>query len=362
MLGAQIGKYRITREIGRGGMGAVYEAVHDTIGQRVAVKVLFPEHARDPRLLDRFFDEARVGSKVNHPGVVRVFDHGHLDDQTAYILMEHLAGETLIDRMAALGRLPPADALRIGRQIASALAAVHAEHILHRDLKPANVMLVPEPEALGEERIKLLDFGIAKFRAEAGRQTTRGVVLGTVEYMAPERCQGQPADDKADVYSLGVMLYEMLGGRLPFDDPSVEVILRLQIAAPPPPLREQAPWVPEAVARYVCEELMAKSAARRPAMAQVVERLRALEKEVAENPLTQQVISMPLVAGGDLPASQRVAVGTAVAPTVQTAAGGSAPGPRTLVPATRMGWTLLLGLAGAVLAALGWLLWLLWPF
>jgi serine/threonine protein kinase len=163
MEGQRIGSYRVVRKIGQGGMGAVYEAVHEQLGRRAAIKLLRKELSQDPQIVIRFFNEGKAASRIEHSGIVQIFEYGHLPDQTAYIIMEFLRGEALSARLRSLGgKLPLADLLRISRQIASALAATHAKGIIHRDLKPDNIMLVPDSEMPGGERVKILDFGVAK--------------------------------------------------------------------------------------------------------------------------------------------------------------------------------------------------------
>ncbi len=273
----RIGPYKIVRKIGEGGMGAVYEALQEPIGRRVAVKILHPKYASEPSIAVRFLNEARAVNLVDHPGVVQISDYGQLPDGTAYLVMEFLKGETLSQRMKKPGGLGLPDIVRMARQIASALTAAHEKNIFHRDLKPDNVMLVPDPDAdmPGRERIKLLDFGIAKVaqadaEAKAGEQqpkTATDVVMGTPRYMAPEQCRGGVAiDGKADVYSLGVMLYEMLGGRPPFTGASGEV-LAMHIYETPPPLRQLAPHVPEELTTLI-HRLLAKKKEERPSMAE----------------------------------------------------------------------------------------------
>lgn len=298
LVGQRIGKYKVLREIGRGGMGAVYEAVHESIGQRIAIKTLNEELSSDARHTARFFDEARAVNIVQHPGLVRVFDHGVMENGTAYISMEFLQGESLQERISrqrkSNERMPLHEALRISRQIGSALEAVHEKSIAHRDLKPGNLYLVPDQEAPGGERVKVLDFGIAKFFGSPDLQnaqgdverhlTTVGKLLGTPVYMSPEQCSGaEQIDDRIDVYALGVIMYQLVAGRLPFEAPAACVIMTKHIMEPPPPLREVVPSLPEDVCSLV-HEMLAKTPTERPSMAQVVIRLEqilALDPELS---------------------------------------------------------------------------------
>ncbi len=162
IVGTKIQNYRVVRQIGRGGMGNVYEARHEQIDRRAAIKVLHPEFARDAEMAQRFFNEARAVNVVGHPGLVNIHELGSLESGAAYIIMEYLEGDSLRQRMRRPGGCQEEEALRIARQIAGALQAVHAKGIIHRDLKPDNIILVADSEVSGGERAKVLDFGIAK--------------------------------------------------------------------------------------------------------------------------------------------------------------------------------------------------------
>jgi serine/threonine-protein kinase len=177
-----VGSYRLVRLLGEGGMGMVFEAVHEGVGGRAAIKVLRPEAAARHDVTARFFNEARAANAVEHPSIIRIFDSGFTPDGTAFLAMEFLSGETLTRRMERAGRLSIAQAVLIAQQLASALSAVHDREVVHRDLKPDNVMLIRDPEAPNGERIKLLDFGIARLAEElrtGGIQTLSGMLMGT---------------------------------------------------------------------------------------------------------------------------------------------------------------------------------------
>jgi serine/threonine protein kinase len=285
LLGQQVEGYRITGLIGTGGMGVVYEAVHSEIGQRAAIKVLLPEFSTDTEAVSRFVAEARAASKVRHGGLIQIFYSGRFGDETAYIMMELLDGESLEARMRRLSRagerIPLAAVLRLGQQIASALAAVHRVGIVHRDLKPANIMLVADPEVDGGERIKVVDFGIAKFDKVTSEisKTTVGRFLGTALYASPEQCQmAGEVGPKADVYSLGVLLYEMLAGRPPFVAEQTGLVIGMHLFVAPPLLWEAVPSVPEPLHRLV-HEMLSKPPDRRPTMEEVLSRLAAMKPE-----------------------------------------------------------------------------------
>ncbi len=281
MVGERIGKYVVTKELARGGMGVVYEAVHETIGHRAAVKVLAAELSQDgqsQQYIGRFLDEARAVNVVQHPGIVKIFDFGTKGD-TAYILMEYLEGENLYDRYISLGKpVPLLEALRIARQIASALHAAHQKRIIHRDLKPENVILVADPDIPEQERTKVVDFGIARFLDSSYRRTATGLVMGTPIYISPEQCSGAPnVDGKVDVYALGIMLYEMLSGKAPFQG-EAGTVMKAHLAKEPPALRERVASLPEAVHQLV-HEMLAKNPTARPTMEQVVARIKKIELE-----------------------------------------------------------------------------------
>jgi eukaryotic-like serine/threonine-protein kinase len=201
------GRYEVLEPLGEGGMGTVYKVRHVTLNRQFAMKALRRDLASDPALSQRFIHEARATAAIKHAGVVSISDFGVLDDGIPYFVMELLVGETLSTHMRARGLLPPRETISIARRIADALAASHAANVIHRDLKPENVFLV------GGTDVRVVDFGAAK--VIGGSKLTRpGVVFGTPYYMSPEQAAGQPIDGRADVYSLGILMFEMLTGRL----------------------------------------------------------------------------------------------------------------------------------------------------
>jgi serine/threonine-protein kinase len=272
-----IGNYRVVRRLGAGGMGVVYEVVHEHIARRAAIKVLHADISRREEFITRFLNEARAVNLARHPGLVEIYDFGLLPGGTPFLVMEYLQGESLAVRMKRSGRAPATAAVPVAQQIARAMAAAHAQHIFHRDLKPDNVMLVTDPERPDLERVKILDFGIAKMvgpqagpvGAPATAQTEPGTVIGTPRYMSPEQCQGTAeVDGKTDVYALGIMLYEMLAGEGPFVAEHSFDMMAMQVRASPRPLRQLAPSVDEELARLV-HEMLAKAPEERPDMLQV---------------------------------------------------------------------------------------------
>jgi serine/threonine protein kinase len=241
-----IGSYRVLQLLGEGGMGAVYLAEHTLIGRRAAIKVLHPAFSARQEIIERFFNEARATTSIQDPGIVQVFDFGY-HNGVAFIVMEYLQGESLQMRLRRMGRLGAPDVLRLTRQIALSLHAAHARGVVHRDLKPDNVFVVPDPEAVGGERTKILDFGIAKLSDTADHQRTQtGLVMGTPSYMSPEQCRGAGSvDHRADVYSLGCMMFHFLTGRLPFEAEGAGELIAMHLREPAMPPSRFVPMRPE---------------------------------------------------------------------------------------------------------------------
>ena len=250
--GGHIGQYRILEKLGAGGMGTVFLAEHVLLKRRAAIKTLLPSLSVHPEIVERFFTEARATSAISDPGVVQVFDFGYHVDGTAYIVLELLEGEALGDRLERLKQLALGDALRIARQVASALAAAHDLAIVHRDLKPENVFLLPDAESAGGERAKVLDFGICKLAVPEDEDpagiTQEDTMLGTPVYMSPEQCRGASrADHRTDIYALGCVLFHMIAGRPPFECDGVGEYMAAHLHEPAPRLRSLMPEVPEDV-------------------------------------------------------------------------------------------------------------------
>jgi eukaryotic-like serine/threonine-protein kinase len=273
VLGTNIGNYAVTATIGEGGMGSVYLAEHAMLGRRAAVKVLRPELSTNSDVVGRFFNEARALSALRHPSIVEILDYGNLPDGSAYIVMEYLDGESLGARCRRLRKLDPRHALMLVRQIAGALAAAHERGIVHRDLKPENIFLVPDPEIAGGERIKVLDFGIAKLAAPGNRARTQtGSMLGTPAYMSPEQCRGAGnVDARADLYALGCVLFEMLCGQPPFTAEGMGEVIAHHLYFPPPAPRSLDPTLPEGVEQLVLRLLQKDPAARPQSAREVVD-------------------------------------------------------------------------------------------
>jgi serine/threonine-protein kinase len=273
------GRYRIEKMLGEGGMGAVYLAEHTHMRKRVALKLLHAEMSQEPEILARFRREAEAAAHVEHPNVAAATDFGQTEDGSFFLVLEYVEGTSLRDVFRD-GPLAPARALHVGRQIALALERAHASGIVHRDLKPENVMLVRK--GADPDFVKVLDFGIAKVEPhptlDSAQPLTRaGTILGTPEYMAPEQALGDAVGPGADLYALGVMLYEMLTGKHPFDADDRMAVLSMHIVAPVPPMGDRNPnvTVPPAIEELV-RRLLEKEAAQRPAGA------RALIEEMRE--------------------------------------------------------------------------------
>ncbi len=241
-VGTVVGeRYHVKKFLGRGGMGAVYEAEHIHMKKAVALKVLHGYMSQNPEVVARFEREAVAAGRLQHPGIVAATDFGRLGDDSFYLALELVDGESLSELLEREGALDPERAMRIAIQINSALMAAHAEGIVHRDLKPDNIMLVRTEDS--EDFVKVLDFGIAKMAMEDGKEgiTRAGLVFGTPEYMSPEQAKGHEADDRSDLYGVGMMLYEMLQGRSPFREDDLTAMLTAQIVDPPPPLPNTVP-------------------------------------------------------------------------------------------------------------------------
>lgn len=313
LLGTTLaGRFTILSRIGAGSMGSVYRARQAAVGRDVALKIVRRDRAYDPETKARFEREARAVSMLKSPHTVTAFDFGEAEDGSWFLALEMLEGETLGERLRRERRLHWADALRFATEALKSLAEAHAQGIIHRDLKPDNLFLarVHDPSG-GHEVCKILDFGIAKWvREDEGApvdqlETLAGTVFGTPRYMSPEQAQGAPLDARSDLYSLGVLLFQMLAGRAPFVDDDAVVVMAKHIKNPPPQLDEAAPGVEiplpvEVVVRRALEKLPEN----RPASAEHM--LRELEDALALSRAAESGVR-PHVAAEDLPESLRLA-------------------------------------------------------
>jgi len=228
-------RYKIDKLLGEGGMGFVYLARHKVIDKKVAVKVLRAEMAKDREILERFLQEARAASSIGNPHIIDISDFGDLPDGSTYFVMEYLDGQSLVQFNDKNNRQPFDVIAKIAIQMANGLAAAHEAGIIHRDLKPENIFVVTR--GLDKHFVKILDFGIAKVATSGENKLTRaGAVFGTPHYMSPEQAAGSPLDHRTDIYSLGVMLYEMVSGLLPFTADNFMGILSQHMYQAPPPL------------------------------------------------------------------------------------------------------------------------------
>lgn len=265
----QMGPYELLSKIGQGGMGAVYRARHLTGGDIVAVKVLHAGALEDQESRHRFFREAEIGIRLKHNNIVAIYEKGELGEQ-AYIAMEFLQGTTLRSYLQDKGPMKGANAMKILRAVADALRAIHELGVIHRDIKTENIFL-QTPEGSKKTVPKLMDFGLA--RSEASRVTRTGVIVGTVAYMSPEQALGQKLGPGTDLYSLGVVLFEMLTGQMPFTGASDVAILSQVVNRPPPDIRELRPDIPDGLATLLLQLLAKEAAARPESAAKLVEKL-----------------------------------------------------------------------------------------
>src|SRR5689334_17016121 len=286
------GRFRIEREIGTGGMGTVYLATHLDLERPVAVKIIRPEFAGDADVSERFLREARTMARLRHPNAAMIFDAGNLPDGRHFIVMEFVEGETLSQTLARHGRFSFSDTIEIATQICDVLEEAHRLGIIHRDLKPSNILL-------GKRGVCVLDFGVAKVLASSAESTAThastgsGQLIGTPRYMSPEQCLGQRVGARSDLYSLGVLLYEMLAGRPPFVDPLQSALLVKQATMPAPPLPRLRQDIPRSLALAV-HSLLAKRPEDRPRTAAAAKALleRSLSKPDRTLPDIQPLLSM----------------------------------------------------------------------
>jgi eukaryotic-like serine/threonine-protein kinase len=256
-------RFKISALIARGGMGKVYRAEQAPLGRVCALKVLNPNYAgeQDPEFHKRFFLEASIASKLTHPNTVTIFDYGRTEDDVYYMAMEYLEGHTLHRAIREAGHFPEERAAHIARQICRALREAHSLGVIHRDLKPANIFLVEH----GDETdfVKILDFGLVKNVSDTKTEdlTQTGLFMGSPKYMAPEQIRGDRVDARTDIYALGIIMYEMMAGKVPFDRPNSVNILMAHVNEEPPPIRQMNPNTQLTPA---FEEVIARSMAKDP--------------------------------------------------------------------------------------------------
>jgi serine/threonine protein kinase len=267
------GRYQIIKKLGEGGMGAVYLAEQISMARRVAIKVLQGNYASDDEFIGRFRREARLAASLNHPYIVTVHDFDQGEDGLLFIAMEYVDGQPLTNIIRRDGPLDIGRAVRLGVQIAEGLEAAHRTGVIHRDIKPDNIMVVGEEDV---EKVKLMDFGIARLRdtGSMSRLTRAGVIMGTPAYMAPEQAEGAEVSERTDVYALGIVLYEMLSGSVPFRASTPGAVLVKQIREAPLELRKLRREVPSAVERVVMQALEKEPEKRQRDMREIAQGLK----------------------------------------------------------------------------------------
>ncbi len=333
------GKYRILRAIGDGGMGVVFEAKHERLGTRVAIKVVHPEVAQRPGIVDRFLQEARVSAQIRSPHVAQVMDVDQTPDGEAYMVMELLEGQTLLAVLDREKKLPLPIAAEYTRQILEGLEAAHALGVVHRDLKPENVFVTV---SAGKPVLKLIDFGIAKVRKEASGDTGQnltmaGITMGTPEYMAPEQAfSADRADARADIYAVGVIFYEMLAGKRPIEGLDARLLAVKIEQGDVTPLIHAAPHVPPPIAGLVHQAMGPRPELR---FQSATEMRLALDRTLAANPPETTRVHVDASGTGgalDRTASASGKGGTAPLPVIERIPAGSVAAPSAVssVPLT----------------------------
>jgi serine/threonine protein kinase len=355
-------QFRIEEVLGSGGMGTVYRARQPSLDRDVAIKILHAELAANPDAVRRFQREARVATAIDHPNVVRVVLLGQLPDGSLYLVMEHVAGRSLGQLLRDEGTLPLPRALHIGAQVADAVGAAHAHGVVHRDVKPENVMVVTR--GADPDFVKVLDFGIARLMWDEHTVATQsGVIFGTARYISPEGARGDPTDARSDVYSVGVLLYQLVAGVTPFDGNTAVTLLMQHVNDEVPPIADRV-QCPAPLAEVVMRALSkrprdryADGAALGEALRQAALRCGILLAPSAHGPVRPSLVSSPPVAQV-APAPLAAAPSPFGDPTATSAAvPGLGGGPR-MGPAGTLLLAFLLG-AGAVTAGgllVGWLL------
>lgn len=311
-------RFKITGLIARGGMGRVYRAEQLPLGRACAVKVLNPNYsgAQDPEFHRRFFLEASIASKLTHPNTVTIFDYGRTDDEIYYMAMEYIDGRTLHRAIRQAGFLPQERAAHVARQICRALREAHSMGVIHRDLKPANILLVAHADE--PDFVKVLDFGLVKQVSDTRSEelTQAGLFMGSPKYMAPEQVRGDHVDARTDIYALGVILYEMVCGKVPFDRPNSVHVLMAHVHEPPPALNVANPGAQVSPA---LEEVIMRCMAKDPE-----QRFRSMDDVLIA---LKRVSGIPATPGGHAP--REGGLGARVPPAPPSAPSGLLPASET---------------------------------
>lgn len=278
LSGQQVGSYWIGQRLGAGGMAEVYEGEHVDPGlaRKVAIKVLRAEHCNNPELVERFVNEAKALGRINHPGVVHIYDVAYLPDRRVCLIMAYLQGKTLDAWRRERGQLSVQEALPLMIQLADTMAAAHDQSIIHRDIKPENIFVIPDP-VMGM-RTKVLDFGIAKLQGNAGSVKTRTqTTLGTAAYMPPEQFRSsKDVDHRSDIYSLGCVFFELLAGRPPFVARTLVEHMRMHAFEEPPPLTSVVPSAPVEIEQIISAMLVKDPNGRYASMRQLQQDLQTV--------------------------------------------------------------------------------------
>lgn len=272
-----VGSYRLVKEIGRGGMGTVFEAIHSVLPRRAAVKVMHGELRRHPGMATRMVQEAAILDEVRHPGIVRVYECNVLEDHRPWIAMELVEGETLASRLHYATTLPTSEVATLIAEVADVLAAVHARGVVHRDLKPDNLLLTPTDR---DFPLRVIDWGVARM-GPIGRLTLDGLTPGTPIYMSPEQATGKNIGPPCDIYSLGVIAYEALCGQPPFDGRTLAEVVCMHLTSEPESLRERTS-APQALCELV-HRMLDKDPSLRPGAIEVRQLARAIALDVSSS-------------------------------------------------------------------------------
>ena len=283
------GRYQIIKKLGEGGMGAVYLAEQISMARKVALKVLQGNYASDEEFIGRFRREARLAASLNHPYIVTVYDFDQGDDGALFIAMEYIDGKSLTEVIRRDGPLDIGRAARLGIQIAEGLEAAHRSGVIHRDIKPDNIMVVGDEDF---EKVKLMDFGIARLRDSGtmSRLTRAGVIMGTPAYMAPEQAEGAEVSERTDIYALGIVLYEMLSGSVPFRASTPGAVLVKQIQERPLALRSLRREIPAAIESMVMQALEKDPSKRQRDMREVAQGLKRIERPAADESMQRTMV------------------------------------------------------------------------
>lgn len=305
------GRYQIIKKLGEGGMGTVYLAEQISMARKVALKVLHGNFASDDEFIGRFRREARLAASLNHPYIVTVHDFDQGDDGALFIAMEYIDGRSVTEVIRRDGPLDVVRASRLGAQIAEGLEAAHRRGVIHRDIKPDNIMVVGDEDF---EKVKLMDFGIARLRdtGSMSRLTRAGVIMGTPAYMAPEQAEGAEVSEQTDIYALGIVLYEMLSGSVPFRASTPGAVLLKQIQERPLALRKLRREIPAAIESAVMQALEKEPSKRQRDMRELAQALKRLERPAVNEPMPSTFFGDPATTFDEAP---RTVAATQILPT-----------------------------------------------